>query len=281
MALVDVEVVDKNGDRNPVAFNMIDFELEGPAEWIGGIAQGPDNYIMAKSLPVELGVNRVIIRSTNEAGTIKLTANSTGLTSASVKIKTNSVQVIDGLSQNYQGIHLPSYLDRGPTPKGRSYQITRYPVKIIAAKAGSNSEQVKHSYDDNELTRWSNDGNIKSGWIEYEFNGSELVDEIELKLDKWRYRSYPVRITIDGKEIFTGNTEKTLGYIRISDFKPVRGKQLKIELTGTHSDHDGYEYQEHDPSQQTKEIADREDKGKGRLGIVEIEVYEKVNLNEN
>lgn len=281
LALIDVEVVDENGDRNPIAFNKIDFELEGPAKWRGGIAQGPDNYILAKSLPVELGINRVLIRSTSEAGTIKLHAKSKDLKPASVQIETKAVKVVDGLTDNNPAANLPSYLDRGPTPKSKSYQIARHAVKIIAAKAGFNSEQVKNSFDDNELTTWYNDGSIKSGWIEYEFSGPAVIDEIELKLDKWRYRSYPVRITIDGKEVFAGNTEKTLGYIRISDFKPVRGKQLKIELTGTHSDYDGYEYEELDPVQQAKEIANRQNKGKGMLGIVEIEVYEKVNINEN
>jgi len=62
IAIVDVEVVDKDGNRCPTALNTINFELSGEAEWRGGLAQGPDNYILAKSLPVEGGVNRVLIR---------------------------------------------------------------------------------------------------------------------------------------------------------------------------------------------------------------------------
>jgi hypothetical protein len=281
MSLIDVEVVDKNGDRCPLAFNMIDFSLEGPAEWLGGIAQGPDNFIMAKSLPVELGVNRILIRSTMEAGTINLQAKSKSLKPASVQIETKAIKVVDGLTDNNPAEHLPSYLDRGPTPKGQSYHITRRPVKIIGGTAGSNSDKVQLSFDDNELTKWENDGNQKSGWIEYEFAEPAQVDEIELKLDKWRYRSYPVRISIDGNEVFSGNTEKTLGYINVSGFEPRRGKKLKIELTGTHSDHDGYEYEELNPAQQAKEIAKREDEGKGMLGIIEIEVYQDVQASEN
>src|SRR6185436_20713723 len=81
VALVDVEVIDAQGRRCPTALNLINFSLGGPAEWRGGIAQGPDNYILAKSLPVENGVNRVIIRSTTQAGTIALRATSGGLSS--------------------------------------------------------------------------------------------------------------------------------------------------------------------------------------------------------
>jgi beta-galactosidase len=281
MALIDVEVVDENNNRNPIAFNKIDFELEGPAEWLGGIAQGPDNYILAKSLPVELGINRVLIRSTSESGTIKLHARSNGLNPATVQIETKAVKVVDGLTNNNPVEDLPFYLDRGPTPKGKSYHITRHPVEIVTAKAGFNSDQAKYSFDDNELTNWCNDGNIKSGWIVYNFAEPAVIDEIELKLDKWRLRSYPLRISIDGKSVFAGNTGKSLGYINISNFEPVRGQQLKIELTGTHSDRDGFDYEELDPAKQAAEIAKRQNEGKGMLGIVEIEVYEKVNTNEN
>ena len=51
MALVQVEVVDKNGKRCPLDNRMISFLLEGEAEWRGGIAQGPGNYILSKESP--------------------------------------------------------------------------------------------------------------------------------------------------------------------------------------------------------------------------------------
>src|SRR5438093_974597 len=73
LALVDVEVVDAQGNRCPTALNLINFALSGPAEWRGGIASAqtgtrPDNYILSKSLPVEGGVNRVIVRALAQAG---------------------------------------------------------------------------------------------------------------------------------------------------------------------------------------------------------------------
>ena len=54
MALIDVEVVDAQGNRCPTALNPIQFEVTGPAEWRGGIAQGPDNCILSIMLPLEL-----------------------------------------------------------------------------------------------------------------------------------------------------------------------------------------------------------------------------------
>ena len=79
VSMVEVEVIDAKGNRCPTALNMINFSLEGPAEWKGGMAMGKDNYILAKNLPVENGVNRILIRSTTIAGTITIKANADGL----------------------------------------------------------------------------------------------------------------------------------------------------------------------------------------------------------
>lgn len=64
LALVEAEVIDAKGNRCPTALNMINYTLDGPAEWRGGMAMEPDNYILTKSFPVEGGVNRFLIRST-------------------------------------------------------------------------------------------------------------------------------------------------------------------------------------------------------------------------
>ena len=83
LALVEFEVVDSEGRRCPTDNTMVNFTLEGPAEWRGGIAarygeyeesrrngwgDAPTNFILSKNLPVECGVNRVLVRSTREAG---------------------------------------------------------------------------------------------------------------------------------------------------------------------------------------------------------------------
>ena len=93
MALIDVEVVDKDGNRCPTALNMINFDLTGPAEWRGGIAQGPENYILSKSLPVEGGVNRVLLRSTTKAGKIVLGERAAGLKSAADRIDLKTIRL--------------------------------------------------------------------------------------------------------------------------------------------------------------------------------------------
>ncbi len=77
--VASVEVMDKHGRRCPLANDLIHFEVEGPAEWCGGIAQGKDNYILSKDLPVECGINRALLRSLTTAGKVRITAKADGL----------------------------------------------------------------------------------------------------------------------------------------------------------------------------------------------------------
>src|SRR4051794_36351571 len=116
IAIVDVEVVDKDGIRCPTALNLISFTLSGEAEWRGGIAQGPENYILSKSLPVEGGVNRVLIRSKTKSGKVTLGAVSDGLRSAEVELKALPFQTSGGLTTDFPADGLTANLDRGPTP---------------------------------------------------------------------------------------------------------------------------------------------------------------------
>src|SRR5437870_3578506 len=96
--MVDVEVLDRQNQRCPTALNKIDFSLSGEAEWRGGIAHGPGNYILSMSLPVENGINRVLLRSTINAGKITLTAKSPGLQSALFEFSSKPFENADGMS---------------------------------------------------------------------------------------------------------------------------------------------------------------------------------------
>ena len=183
LVLVDVEVVDAQGRRVPVALNMVHFSLNGPAEWRGGIAQGTakpvpldtalpsthglaatpvapylyyDNYILSKDLPVEGGINRISIRSTTSPGRITLVAKADGLRDAMLTLASLASPEHDGLSSYDPAADLPVNLDRGPTPDRPSYAVTRIPVTIVSASAGANAAEAPQSYDDNETTAWSN-----------------------------------------------------------------------------------------------------------------------------
>nr|WP_315198444.1 sugar-binding domain-containing protein [uncultured Flavobacterium sp.] len=276
VALVDVEVVDKKGNRCVLDNSLIEFSLNGNAEWLGGIAQGPDNYILSKTLPVENGVNRIMIRSTLNAGEITVSAKFKGLQSARVVLKSKPFLTKNGLTEQLPSDKTPSYLGRGATPETPSYTIKRTPIFISSATASANADDVNKSYDDNELTEWANDGKISTGKITYTLAEPVIVNETVVKFTGWRSKSYPIRILADGKEVYRGNTEQSLGYITIP-LKPVLAKEITIELTGSNSEKDGFEtIVEVDPNKELDLFKDKEaTKTKGQLRIVEIEFYKK------
>ena len=278
IALVDVEVVDAQGRRVPTASNMIRFALDGPAEWRGGIAQGDstgkvrpestpqnsglvttpaeqgkdavthyagtardeDNYILSRTLPVELGVNRVLLRAGTGRGTVRVTATAEGLKPATIEIRTVAPKpVAGGLSTDFPEYHQPGFLTRGPTPAKPTYRVTRTAALPAAIVAGSNQGEAGRSLDDNELSRWTSDGKPDTAWIEYRFKSPVTLSEIDLKLVGWRSRSYPLRITLDGRTVWQGNTERSLGYAHLS-FAPATGQVLRITQAGRVEDRDAF-----------------------------------------
>lgn len=230
LAMVTVEAVDAKGERCPTDLSLIHFQLEGPAEWRGGMAQGPGNYILSKDLPLECGVNRVLIRSTTKAGTIVLRASAKGLSAATLTFKAKRFNVDNGLALQMPDNGLTAPLDRGPTPPGPSYHISRTMLPWASINAGINAGLTLNTVDDNETTSWYSEDDLATAWIEYKLQYPSSIDEVVLKLNNFRTRSYPLRILVDGREAWRGTTEKSLGYVHLK-FKPVTGQTVRIQLT--------------------------------------------------
>jgi hypothetical protein len=271
--LIEVEVVDAKGNRCPTALNMIQYALEGPAEWRGGMAMGPGNYVMAKAFPVENGVNRLLVRSTDIPGTITIKATAQGLKDASLSLKTIPFLMENGLAKTLPSHGLSSHLDRGPTPQSPSFTMLRTPLTIASATAGANADSAFASYDDNELSDWVNDGKLSTAWIEYTLEREATVSEITLKLNNFRSRVYPLVITVDGKEAFNGVTQTTLGYYTIQ-CKPQHGKKVRIQLASATTTNGGNTGVEVNGKKLDDGVARDDAKAKGTLSIIEAEVYE-------
>jgi beta-galactosidase len=270
LALIDFEVIDAEGRRCPTALNMIDFSLAGPAEWRGGIAQGPDNYILSKSLPVECGINRVMLRSTLNSGKIVLSAAAKGLQSAQVEIPSQPFVSSNGLSLEMPDAGLVANLRRGATPRAQPLIMSRRALQIVNAAAGANESKAALSFDDNEVTNWSNDGQLNSAWINYTLDHPAIISEVTLKLGAWRTTSYPLRISVDGKVVFQGSTAPSLGYLTIT-FPPTRGGELKVELTAPPRNVDSMG---NIVGVLGNKDVDEKANPKVTLTVVEIEVYE-------
>ncbi|MFT4176603.1 MAG: DUF4982 domain-containing protein [Luteolibacter sp.] len=270
LALIDVEVVDAQGNRCPTALNLIKFDLQGPAEWRGGIAQSPDrpdNFILSKELPVECGVNRVMVRSTPQAGQITLNASAEGLKSATIQMDSAPFETVDGLAKVLPDVGLTASLSRGPTPAGTSLKPTRKSLRITGATAGSAEDEVALAFDDDEKTRWKSGSKPGHSWIEFQLERPATVSEVTLKLGQFK-KSYPLRVTVDGKEAYSGKTPPSLGYCTLV-LNPTQGSKVRITLAGAIEDKAAFDMTEITG----KKLDDNEKPVKGSLEIIEAEIY--------
>lgn len=240
LAMIQFEVVDAQGRRCPLDNRIVNFTIEGEGEWRGGIALGERNCVLSTSLPVECGVNRALIRSTEKAGRIKVTASAEGLPAASAEFETEPVEVVNGMSGYLPYYTLPVSLVRGETPDTPSYVDIRRTVGIESAFAGSGHETVEHSYDDNELSGWQSDGVKSNSWITFKLERVGKIDDISLKLSGWRRRSYPLEIYAGKELIWSGQSPKSLGYIHIELEKPVETDTITISMKGAAQDNDAF-----------------------------------------
>ena len=230
MVLFQVEVVDKQGRRCPLDDRMIHFQLWGEAKWIGGIESD------AMSLPLECGVNRVLVRTTTHAGEMNLSAYAEGVKPAYIQVNSEKLIVNSFLPR----LTLKGQLGRGETPLTPSYTESAQGINIISAKAGFDSEHASRSFDDNELSEWKNDGRLNTAWITYKLERKAFVDDICLKLTGWRLRSYPLEVYAGKTLIWSGETERSLGYIHLVPTKRVKTDNITIRLKGAGKDKDAF-----------------------------------------
>ncbi len=184
------------------------------------------------------------------------------------------MNVVNGLSKELPAAGLQPNLERGKTPATPSFTVTRIAIPIAKAIAGANTADAYKSYDDNELSDWVNDGKLSTAWIEYELEREATVSEVVLKLNNFRTRSYPIRISIDGKTIFSGSTPRNLGYFTAL-CTPTKGKKLKIELLPGGSAAGGNTGTEVSGKKLDDGVARDDINAGGKLSIIEAEVYEQ------
>lgn len=277
MALIQAEVVDDNGRRCPLANDLLSFSVNGPAEWRGGIAQGKDNYILSRTLPVECGINRALIRSVDKAGKITITATAPGLKTATLRLESRPTKVTNGISTRIPGNELPCRLDRGETPTTPSYTDSKRDVAIVSATTGVHSEEAAKSFDDNELSEWRNDGRLSTAWITYRLARPALIDDICIKFTGWRLRSYPLDVYAGKELIWSGDTERSLGYIHLP-VRAVKSDEITLRLRGQSTVNDAF-------GQITELAAPQEldlykvkdgDKTGNELRIIEVEFLETI-----
>lgn len=186
----------------------------------------------------------------------------------------------DGLSQFFPGEKLPARFDFGETPPTPSYTDKKTDVRIKSAVAGVNSGTAIHSYDDNELSEWRNDGRLSTAWITYQLERYAEVDDICLKMTGFRQRSYPLEVFAGDTLIWSGSTDRSLGYVHLS-VKPVGTNTITIRLKGSTHDADAFsqiiEVVEPVAGELDLLKAEGGDQTNNELRIVEVEFLETLN----
>ncbi len=246
-ALVQVEVVDKNGQRCPLDNRLIKWQIKGQAEFLGGIAKNKpydfftnDAALKSKSLdavgdaalekirkfphlnhagqdtiPVECGVNRVILRSLTKAGKVTIIAKAEGMADAEITLSTEAIEVKDGLTKFFPANGLMPILDRGETPSTPSFTQKMVEVPILSSTAGSNADKAYLTHDGYEKTEWASINGRDSAWISWTLIENTRVDEVCIKMSGFRNTSYPIVVLAGDKEVWRGNTPKSLSYVRL------------------------------------------------------------------
>lgn len=300
MAIVQFEVVDEQGRRCPLDNRMVHFNLWGEGRWLGGIAtqqgswpypsnqaateqkiplanssallDGPehpsvfDNFIRHQSLPVECGVNRVLVRSTTHPGNITLTCAAEGLQPVTIDLQT----------VRQPSSPLPLNLTRGETPSTPSYSDHSVSIDIVDATSGSNATALANSFDDNELSEWASDGLRENAWATYRLARKAPVDEVVLKLTGWRNKCYPLAVYAGKKKLWEGITYATLGYVHIPIATPVTTDQITLRMLGPVQNSSAFGEIKELAGGATGELDRvRTSKGEVKLRIVEVEFHQK------
>ena len=244
--LADVEIVDAKGRRCPLAHDMLTFDVKGEAEWIGGLSGVPADSVngyrvLSKELGVEAGICRVMLRSTTKAGNITLTASAKGFKAATLTISTKKVPTKDGFYVDATGKpatadwakQLPAYLQRGETPATPSFRQHLQTVAIKDITSPSDTTGIWTVCDDNEASKWQSDGLLQNSQVTFRLERPAAISQIALRVEGFRKTSYPLEITAaDGTVVWTGYTDKSLGYAYCQIDKPIKSDTYTIRMIG-------------------------------------------------
>ena len=266
--IAEVEAVDKNGQRHPLAHDMITFDVKGNGEYLGGVSgivseeekalnaaakpategeitsegghSKDTNGVLSKDLMLEAGVIRVLVRSTTQAGDITLTASTKDYKPASLTITSVACPEKNGFYVDASGnvieadwaSQLPMYLERGETPATPSYRQHYATVGVKSVEVPVNQETAMQMFDDNENTQWKSDGNLENALVKVTLEKPAAIERITLRLDGFRRTSYPLQVYADDKLVWEGYTPKTLGDCYINIDKPVKTDKYEIRMIG-------------------------------------------------
>jgi beta-galactosidase len=179
VALFDVEIVDAAGRRCPTVQQRVDFAVEGPGVWRGGYNSGREGSTNHLYLDTECGINRVSIRSTREAGVVRLTARSGSLQPATVEVSTQPFAAPGGLATVFPARY-PVALPAAPVPVPADVAGTfarRFePRRPLAGAAADTALLAAYAYTGDGIG--DGEAPLEGATLAYTDNALHYLDEI-------------------------------------------------------------------------------------------------------
>lgn len=317
--ICEVEAIDKNGLRHPLCHDMLHFTLHGEGEYLGGIsgivsheeqernrrdaARGEyikegrstdRNAIGSNVLHLEAGVCRVMVRSTNHAGNVRLEVeayhedNNDSITSttpwqrAMIEIDSKDVMTLNGFYTDTAGkpiehdmnMRQSIYTKRGATPLASSYKDIYRTVEIKGFEVAVNPDLACLMADDNEVSGWNSDGNLQNSWIKINLKEKAKISMITLRMKGFRTTSYPIQVLAGDRILWQGYTPKTLGDCYLPIEEPIESDTYIIRMMGSSTTKS--------LTKDMQELAETQNMNSGKtsksnvLSIIEISMNEKI-----
>jgi hypothetical protein len=123
---------------------------------------------------------------------------------------------------------------RQPVPPGGVVSGGNQLTIASSSSAGAFQTAPALAHDNNESTRYANDGNLATASITFNLAQSTSVAKVRLLLYNGATRTYPLRISVGSTVVFTGNTSVGSGYWETA-FPPVTGSTITVTMTGPNS----------------------------------------------
>jgi beta-galactosidase len=242
--IIDVEVVDAEGRRVPTDQARIDFEYSGPGRFLGGYNSGKQYSTFKDYIDTEAGINRVIVRSTREAGAFTLTAKRDGLQSAQITLVSKPFEVHNGLTTERQAELAPS-LPSAPPVYGPDVWPTREikPRVISSGKPASASGEeadrgnvARNANDGSPSTRWTANNGSAGHWWKVDLQGMfDLKGSEVLWYRSDAYYRYKIEVSADDQNwtLVVDRTDNSDRMQTMKDEFEATARFVRITVTGT------------------------------------------------
>ena len=138
--LIEAEIVDKQGNRAPLAQNLVKYTTQGDITWRGGYwEENVKKYANRKELPVINGIHRVILRSTLHTDTVSVIAQAEGLEPDTIQFIANPIDATRGYCSE-----LPTTLPVAIEPQKEIYgkDLPRYILPADAEQSETDGTAV-------------------------------------------------------------------------------------------------------------------------------------------